>query len=878
MNHKKSNPPPRIAQWLLKYIFPDRGEYTSLGDFEEVYNQIAARDGVIKARLWFWAELIKSLPDFFKNQICWSLTMFKNYLKIAFRNILKHKVYSFINITGLAIGIACSILIFLWVKDELSYDRYHEKAEQIYRLVFKGRIGNADVNYPHSPSPMGNVLVKEFPEVLQSTKLLPTWRVVIHYKEKHFNEEHLFFTDSSIFDLFTFPLIQGDPKTALTQPNSIVITKSAAKKYFGDENPMGKKLKLGDNATYEITGIAKDVPQNSHFHFNCLASIITLNVGRNPDWADMEYYTYIVLQKGYSKARLEAKFPGMIRKYLVPRVLDGMGISYDEFLSKGNSIRFLLQPLIGIHLHSHLEGELEANTDVKYIYIFSIIALFILIIACINFMNLATARFAERSKEVGIRKVLGSIRSQLVGQFLVESIMLSFFAVLLAIFLIECTLPFFNNFTGKQLDLRYLSNWFVLPAFICTTLFVGIVAGSYPAFFLASFKPIKVLKGPLNEKIFSRTPFLRNILVVFQFSISIILLVGTFVVSSQMEYVRDKELGFTKNNVVVITGAEVIGQQREAFKNELLQDSNVFCASASFHIPGKAFSSYSFEPEGVPGDAGNIYQLKVCQSDFDYVRTLKLKMAEGRFFSCNHPNDANSIIINESAARRFGWKDPVGKRISSGNRHFTVIGVIKNFHFESLHQEIRPLVILHLRENPADYISVRINTENIKKTLAFLENKWKKFVPDRPFDYFFLEDGLNKLYSQEKRSGQLFGIFCTLAVFIACLGLFGLASFTAEQKTKEIGVRKVLGANGYNIVLLLTKEFTKWIITANVVAWPIAYFVMNKWLQNFAYRTNMRISIFILSGLLAFVIALITVSYQSIKAAIANPVDTLKYE
>jgi putative ABC transport system permease protein len=557
-----------------------------------------------------------------------------------------------------------------------------------------------------------------------------------------------------------------------------------------------------------------------------------------------------------------------------------MGISMEEFLSSGNTLGFFLQPVTDIHLHSDLEYELEPNGSITYVYIFSVIALFILVIACINFMNLATARSANRTKEVGVRKVLGSDRSKLIKQFLTESVLLSFlsfvFAVVIAVFL----QPVFNALSGKQLDIASYSSWIFLPGIIAVILLVGIFAGSYPAFILSSYQPISVLRG--IKTIGKKSSWLRNGLVVFQFSISIIMLVGTIVVYHQLEYARNKKLGFGKEQLLVIQRAENLGQNSEAFRNEMLKSYGVINLSYSNGIPGRHLGDFTHVAEGAPAD--DMVRMFLLFVDFDYLDTLQMEMTKGRYFSKDRPADQNSVILNETAAKALGIEDPVEKRLirgslaSGGSEFFTIIGIVKDFHFESLHRKIRPLAMYLLPAEDARYVSVRIHPENIPQTLAFIRNKWNAFVPGQPFEYFFLDDDFGRLYKAEKKVGQIFSAFAILAVLVACLGLFGLASFTAEQRTKEIGIRKVLGATVPNIVVLLTKEFSKWIFLANIVAWPIAYFAMNRWLHNFAYRISIGPWMFFLAAFFALLIALFTVSYKAIKAAIANPVDALKYE
>jgi len=806
--------------------------------------------------------------------------MFKNAVKVALRNMKRQKGYSLINILGLAVGMACCILILLWVQDELSYDRYHEKADQIHRVIVKGRMSNRDINFSSSPAPLAKALVTDFPEVLEATRFLRSRNVLVRYQDKFFDESLILFADSNLFDVFSIPLLKGDPEEVLSLPNSVVITRTAALKYFGEENPIGKTLTMNNRMDYRITGLAENVPSNTHFHTDFFASLESIPDSKSPNWLSNPYHTYIVLQEGTSLDEFQAKLPEIVTKYVGPQTLKIMGITQEQFQASGNTFGYFLQPVTSIHLHSDLEYELEPNGSVTYVYIFSVIAFFILVIACINFMNLATARSANRAKEVGVRKVLGSNRSRLVRQFLIESILLSFISLVFAVLLVELLQPVFNNLSGKQLNLSLHGNWILLPGFLAVMVFVGVLAGSYPAFFLSSFQPISVLRGKRIAGM--KSSWLRNGLVVFQFSISIILLVGTCVIYRQLEYTRTKKMGFEKEQVLVIQRADNLGQQKEAFRNELIKHPNVVNVAYSNSVPGRHFGDWTHRAEGAPAD--EMVRMFLLLADFDYLDTLQMDMVSGRYFSQERPADKNSVIINESAAKAFGLENPVGKRLVRGSltpgkdEIFTVIGVVKDFHFESLHREIRPLAMYILPDEYIRYISVRTRPEAVDQTLAFLKDKWRAFVPGQPFEYFFLDDDFDRLYTAEKKIGRLFTSFSVLAILVACLGLFGLASFTAEQRTKEIGIRKVLGASVSNIVVLLTREFSKWVLLANLIAWPIAYFAMHRWLQNFAYRISIGVWMFVQAAFLALAIALITVSYQAVRAALVNPANSLRYE
>ncbi len=800
--------------------------------------------------------------------------MFRNYLKIAFRNLIKYKAYSIINIIGLAIGIAACIMIMLYVNDELSYDKFNKNYEQIYRVQADAKIEGRELNMALSPPPLGKTLVKDYPEVLRYARIMPTPNMLIRYKNNVFNETRFFWADSTLFNVFTMPFLEGDPKTALSSPHTVVLTQSLAKKYFGSEDPMDKIMKFEDGTPYTVKGVIKDCPVNSHFKYDMFASMSSADFGNSPFWFNNSFYTYILMKKGTSAADFNAKMPEFVKKYAGPQLLQALGLKYEDWKSRGNYYKFYLQPLSSIHLYSHLDHELEPNGDIKYVYIFSIIAVFILLIACINFMNLSTARSATRSKEVGVRKVLGSNKAQLIKQFLIESFMLTFAAIMLSIAIVEIFMPSFGLLAGKKLHTAYFNNWIAIPGLILTVLIVGLIAGSYPSFFLSSFKPVQVLKGKLTG---NKGNLLRSGLVVFQFSISIILFIGTFVVYSQLKYIQNTKLGFDKEHMLVIQRAWALENHADAFKHELTKNPGITYASNSDNVPGKPFSETLFKAENMPNAEQHL--MAFIGTDYNYAKTMGLALKSGRYFSKDHPADTLSVVLNETAVKTLGLNDPVGKRILFGGRKniLTVIGVLKDFHFESLHEKIRPLVVF-LQKGQTAYLPVRLSSNNIGSTVSFIKSEWKKFVPDKPFEFYFLDTEFDRLYSAEQQTGEIFTAFSVLAIFIACLGLFGLAAFTAERRTKEIGIRKALGSSIPGIIYLLSKEFTKWVLIANLIAWPVAYYFMNKWLSDFAYRISITPWIFILAGIIALFIALLTVSAHAIRAASANPVEALRYE
>jgi putative ABC transport system permease protein len=804
--------------------------------------------------------------------------MFKNYLKIALRNLHRFRTYSLINITGLIIGMACFILVFLYVQDELSYDRYHENSRQIYRITAEANITGQNMQTATTPAPLAPTLTDEFPEVLGAVRFLCSHSgrdSLIAYGEKKFYESRFLYADQNVFDIFSFKLIKGDPETALKNPHSIILTEEMAKKYFGNEDPLGKVMTVNNRSDFQITGVLRRIPHNSHFRFDFLASFATLTEADksiSQNWGDLSYHTYLLLAEGSSPVELESKLPLIVKKY-VSKFFESYLGNVENMTSM---FKFHVQPLTGIHLHSQLLGEIEANSDINYVYIFSAVAFFILIIACINFMNLATARSSCRAKEVGMRKVVGAQRSQLIGQFLGESFLLSFISLLLAIGLVEILLPAFNAISEKEISLNYSQSWIVLIGLVGMAFVVGFLSGSYPAFLLSSFRPIEVLRGKVKSSL--AVPFLRKILVIFQFSVSVILITGTVVIRDQLIYIRNKNLGFDKEQLVAIPlrSNEII-RNYQSIKNELLQYPDIVKVSASSTLPGRGLGTSVFRPEGASDD--NCLLMYNISVDYDFIKTLGIELLAGRSFSKDFSSDdREAFIINEAAVKKLGWKSPIGKQVEYISvRKGTVIGVVKDFHYLSLHQKIEPF-LLYVDPEDFRYFAVKIRPQNISRTLAFLEDKWRKFDPAHPFEYSFLDDDFDKLYKADKKLGQIFVSFTALAIFIACLGLFGLTSFTAEQRTKEIGIRKVLGASVPDIIVLLSREFTKWVLAANLIAWPVAYYAMNRWLQNFAYRISISLWMFFLAASLTFVISLFTVSFQAVRAAVSNPVKALRYE
>jgi putative ABC transport system permease protein len=769
----------------------------------------------------------------------------------------------------------------MFVYDELSFDNYNEKVDRIYRVTGYFKVAGIEVNLTTLPAPLAKTLINEYPGVKNTMRFRKSHSFIVRYGGNSFKESKLIFSDPELFKIFTIPLLAGNPETALKKPYTLILSKKTAEKYFGQENPIGKILKFDNKDDYMVTGIFDKIPHNSHFHFDMIISLASLEESREETWLKNNFHTYVLLDKKTDPKSLEATFPEMIKKYLGPQVEQVLGKTLDEMLkSREDKVEFHLQPLRDIHLNSDMMGELEPNSDIKYVYIFSAIALFILIIASINFINLSTARSAGRAKEVGIRKVLGSLRSHLIRQFLSESMILSFLSMLIAFLLVNWILPYFNNLTGKELIISDFFSWEILFATVIITLLTGLLAGAYPAFFMSAFQPVNVLAGQLRSG--AKSSLLRSSLVVFQFITSIILIIASLAVMNQLYYIRNRDLGFDKEGVLILDNAYLLGQQAEAFKNDMQKYPQIQHATISGFLPVPSARNLItlFPEQGVASKEGISMQNLIV--DYDYIRTMGMKIVKGRDFSRRFSTDTSAVIINQKAAQLFGWDEPLDKKIGRliGEKGpmelFNVIGVVEDFHYESLRTTIGPLVMFLGESN--DLISFRIAAENIPQTINLLRGKWKEFLPHQPFEYSFLDERFEMIYRAEQKLGKIFAGFAVLAVFIGCLGLFGLAAFTAEQRTKEIGIRKVLGATVPAIIQLLSKEFVVLVGIANLAAWPIAYFIMSKWLQNFAYRASLTVWIFLASGIAAIMIAVFTVGYQAVRAALANPVDSLKYE
>jgi len=802
------------------------------------------------------------------------MSMLGNYLKVAVRNLLRHKVCSAINIFSLALGMACCIVLMICVRYFLSYDNFHEKGDRIYRIInIFSFPGSSPEHSPQVPGPIGPSMLNDFPEVMNYTRF--TWQdgMMVRYKDKLIDLKTACFTDPSIFEVFSFKLIKGDPERALSEPNSIVLTETTAKKIFADEDPLGKVLHFLDISggiwsmkstagDYKVTGIMKDVPDNSHLHFNYLMPINKQLFYwiDNYDWVGFD--TYLLLKDGADPRNLEKKFPVFIKKYL----------------PQADWFAYYLQPMKDIVLHSgHISG--GSPLDV-YLYIFSAIALIVLLIACFNYMNLSTARSASRSREVGLRKVLGAGRVHLVRQFMGESVIQSLLAMILVLSLVEVSLPAFNDYFRMKLSL----DWILYAGFIVIALFVGVLAGSYPAIILSSFQPVRVLKGITEAG--SRGISLRRVFVLLQLASSIVLIICTLFIERQLKYFQTQYMGFNKEQVINITMTRGTLGKYQTMRQELLQNPSIVDVTASSDRFGNVDMNLVFSFEGQNTGVPN--ETRVMSVDYNFIPFYSLELAQGRNFSRDFPTDNDySYIINETLAQKLGWDSPLGKRfrLSFGNKMGQVIGVLKDFNYSSLKNKIEPLALCipTVRFDDSfpgrfDVLSLRISPVNMKSTLKFIEEKWNQFEPDRPFEYSFLDEDIGRLYESDRLVSKIVGTSAFLAVLIACLGLLGLISFSAQQRTKEIGIRKVLGASVTEIILLLSREYIVLLGLAILIAWPVAWYMINRWLENFAYRIEIGWMTFLLGGVIALVIAALTVSYQAVKAATANPVDALRYE
>ena len=810
--------------------------------------------------------------------------MIKNYFKIAFRNLAKYKFISFINLFGLTVGFTCCLLILTYILNELSYDRYNKNADNIYRITRTFYNGNGDATLKLSTiaPPFGYYLPTDFPEIQKMTRLLNNGTTPLKYEDKLINEPNVYFADENIFDVFTITVLKGNPATALKDPFSVMLTEETAKKYFGDEDPINKVLRANNQFDVKVTGIYKDFPSNAHLHPNMLVSFNTLKDSAvygeknlQTNWGNNSFFTYILLPKNYNIKNMEARFPAFLDKHMA-------GQFRTVQPSKGTKLD--LQKLTDIHLHSHTDYEAEPNGDIKRVYIFSCIAFFILLIACINYMNLSTARAALRAREIGIRKVIGARKKELIIQFLSESLLLTWASILIAFFLLFLLLPWLNKISEQDLSVGILLKWQILVPLLFAPFIVGIISGIYPALFMSSFQPVKTLKGLF--KIRGSSISFRKVLVVTQFAISIILIITTMIVFQQMRFMQQTSLGYDKEHLVTLPYYTQLDGQYESFRNSLLQNSSIKEAGRSSRIPtGRLLDDMSASAPGTDSMVPVKAEIRYVAADYDFIPTYGIHIVAGRNFSREYGTDTSGFVINEAAVKAIGWKSPeqaIGKNFKYGFINGKIIGVMHDFHFESLHQEIKPMILIMPAaaqgQNFYNVLSVKIAGNNVPTALATLKNTWQKYLPDFPYQYTFLDENFSKLYASEQKQETIFTAFACIAIFIACLGLLGLSAFTINQRIKEIGIRKVMGASISSIVTLLSKDFLKPVGIAAIVAFPVAWYFMDKWLRDFAYRISISWWIFIAAGILAALIALITISFLAIKAAMANPVKSLRTE
>lgn len=816
--------------------------------------------------------------------------MIRNYFKIAVRNLFKDKFYAFINILGLSIGITSCLLIVLYVSEELSYDKFHTDADRLYRVVVKARLSeNELLEFVGTPPPMAEGFRNAIPEVEAITRLAPLG-MLINHEGNFYNEDHLMYADSTFFDVFDYKLIQGNRKGSLTEPSSIILTEEMAIKYFGADalengNILGSFIRSRADV-FKITGIMENIPQNSHLRFDMLVSMSSFADANSPIWLNMNFLSYLKLKEGVTLADIDDKVTDIIIEKVAPQAIAYVKLPKELFNDRAatkKTFQFIFQPISSIHLYSNMRGEIGTPGNISYVYIFSAIAAFIIIIACINFMNLATARSSKRAMEVGVRKTLGSSKGKLVGQFMIESMFFSIIAMVIALGMTEAFRIPFSNIAGKSISINVFEDPWILMLIASLTIIIGLLAGSYPAFYLTKYKPVEVMKGSL--RLGAKSSWFRSSLVIFQFVISIGLIICTSLVYKQMAFINSMNVGFNKENVIIISNGYDLGNNMAVFKQEIMKLPDVQSASYTYSIPSEIFSSTVTRAEG---DLEVDHQVFTNRADYEFLETMGMELCAGRNFSRDLPSDSLSVLVNEAAIKALGWaegeaNDALGKYIEMmhgqvGDKRikYKVIGVIKDFNFESLKSEIRPVIVFLFRR--AYRIAVRVKSDNIPQTLNTLESKWKSLTSDAPFEYSFLDQSFEDLYQAEQKMGQLFGIFTSMAIFIACLGLIGLAAYTAEQRTKEIGIRKVMGASVPTLINMLNMEFIKLVLIAIIVASPIAWYLMSGWLGDFVYKTEIGIWPFILAACIAIFIAVITVGYQSFKAAVANPVNSLKSE
>ena len=808
--------------------------------------------------------------------------MFKTYLKIAWRNLIQNRGLFSINVAGLALGIATTLLIVIFVADEMSYDGYHENAKNIARVVLKGQMGGEIIKEAVSQAPVAPTLVQEFPEVLAGTRLRRMGYPLVSYKDNAFRESRFAYIDANFFEVFTFPFLEGDPNTALAEPNTVVITEEQAKTYFGEESALGKTLQLKEwEQDFRVTGVIENIPQNSHIRFDLLASMKSWDHAQQGNWLESHYHTYLLLNRPEDLSLVESKLPTILNTHMGPQMKQAMGLTFEEFQQNGNQLGMFLQPLTDIHLHSDFSDmtNLAPGGNIKTVYTFLAIAIFVLLVASINFMTLSTASASKRSKEVGIKKVLGSQRKQLIGQFLMESLIVVSIAMVLGILLVAMALPSFNALTGKTLGFVQLISAETLLYMLGFIGILSLFSGCYPAFFLSSFNPISALKNRFGHKKGSQP--VRSGLVVFQFAIAVSLIIATLVVKEQLNYVLNKEVGYDKNNILVLKDSWKLGDNEKAFREALAKDIRVANVSNSGFVPAGPTSDHmtSIYPED---RSEELRRTVAYEIDDQYLGTMGITLVRGRNFSTDFKAEDTNLIINETSAKILGFgMDAIDKTVTMSlnnggtTKKYTIVGIVKDFHYKSLYQAVEPLIMMY-KPNPG--LLVKAKAADMGGLIARAEQLWNTFDVQEPFSYGLLDDLYNQTYVKEQKTGIILQLFTLLTLFIGCLGLFALATFSAQQKLKEIGIRKVLGASVNQLTGMLSRDFLKLVVISFLIAFPVGYYFMDLWLQDFAYHIQIKWWIFALAGVLTTLIALATISFQAIKAAMANPIKSLRTE
>ena len=806
--------------------------------------------------------------------------MFSNLIRYSLRSFKRQRAYIIINVFGLSIGIACSLLIAFFILNEVSFDRFNTKHKRIFRLIQNSNFDDQEFTASYSPAVIGPTMLKEIPEIEDFLRMFRRRPTVVEYNSQTFAEEHLVEADSSFFNFFSIPVINGDSRNLLNAPRNIVLSVFTAKKIFGDGNPIDKILRIGsDTVGYTVVGVMADIPENSHFEANILLSFMTNPSSNDQIWTNNSYSTYLLLKPNSSYVKVNEKISELMFKYVGPEIQQKLGISMNDWIARGHKYGYYLQNLTDIHLDQSIMQEFKEAGDPKYLRIIGSLAMLIVIIAAINFMNLSTAQASRRAKEVGIKKVGGSSRSMLIIQFLTESFILSFISLVFALIFIKVTLPYFNNLIGANLTLNLFASWYTIPFLILFTLVVGFLSGSYPALFLSSFNPYEVLKGSVKSS--TQNGMLRRVLVIFQFAVSILLIVGTIIMYRQIKYMMNKDLGFNKEQIIVINKAETLGTKVKSFKEAVKEIPGVINIVSSTAVPGRNNNSIRYKMEG--GKDENLI-IETNYIDYDYLETYGITHVSGRTFNESLTTDQQECLINESAVKDFGITDLEKTRfIRSGSPnkadYLQVIGVVKNFHFRSLRNQISPyLFCLNNDDFLGEYLSFKLSAQNYSKTISEIEKKWKEYAANTPLQYYFVDEDFEKMYKQEKQNAQMAVIFSILAIFIASLGLFGLTSFTVEARTKEIGVRKAMGSSVTGIYLVISKEVIILVLISALIAWPIIYYIAGKWLQNFYYKINLGAFSFIAGLTIVLGIAILTISYRILRAARVNPAQSLKYE